>query len=486
MNARLAALLPALALTACTTVGPDFQPPSVAAPGRWDHWHGGDPSLAHTAEPAPELLRWGQLADPALQALMRRAEQGNPDVLTAALHLVQARVHRAQVEAHGAPQLASALEAARQRQSEHGSATRIANALPAGTRPGMVDALSAPHSLYQAGFDAAWELDLWGRVRRALEGADARVESSGAMLGYARLAVRAEVAREYAALRTIQRQRRLLQAQVGVAEDVLHLQQVRIAAGLEDHGATAKQRGMLAQLRAREPVLLQEEAAAVNRLTLLLGEVPGALQRELNDAPGDTSWAVRLPVQPGLPSTLALRRPDIQAALASLHAATAAIGLAVADLYPRITLTGSLGLEALSTSDLASWGARQWRIGPSLSLPLFDGSRRRATVTLRELEQQEAAVRFQRTVLQAWHEVDGALSAYNAAKRQHGDARARVEAAGEALELAQHRFRGGLSDELSVLQARQALAQAEMAESEVLGSAATAWIALAKALAVQD
>jgi outer membrane protein TolC len=155
------------------------------------------------------------------------------------------------------------------------------------------------------------------------------------------------------------------------------------------------------------------------------------------------------------------QRPDVQAAEARLHAATARIGVAVADLYPRITLGLSLGVETLDAGKFGDWGSRQWSLGPSLQLPIFDNGRRRATVELRKLEEQEAAIDFQKTVLQAWHELDDALTAY-AAERQRGQALAAKEASARAtLELAATRARRGLSDQLPVLQAQRALLQVQ-------------------------
>jgi outer membrane protein TolC len=150
-------------------------------------------------------------------------------------------------------------------------------------------------------------------------------------------------------------------------------------------------------------------------------------------------------------------RPDIQAAEARLQAATARIGVAVADLYPRITLGLSLGTESLEAGKFGEWGSRQWSLGPSLQLPLFDNGRRRASVELSKLEEQQAAVAFQQTVLKAWHEMDDALSAYAAERQRRHALGAREASARSTLELAATRARRGLSDQLPVLQAQRAL-----------------------------
>src|SRR5690606_12985730 len=158
-------------------------------------------------------------------------------------------------------------------------------------------------------------------------------------------------------------------------------------------------------------------------ITLLAGMRPGELNAELapwaDGGPAQAGWTLPPSLALGLPSTLALRRPDIRAALARLHAATADIGVAIADLYPPIPLGASFGLESVSSGRVGEWGSRQWGIGPSLSLPIFDQGRRRATVQLRRLQEQEAAVAYQRTVLDAWHEIDAALAGYAAELARH-------------------------------------------------------------------
>ncbi len=188
----------------------------------------------------------------------------------------------------------------------------------------------------------------------------------------------------------------------------------------------------------------------MNRITLLAGAAPGALSTELADtSTGDTLDAPALPALTlGLPAELARRRPDIAAAEAQLHAATARIGVAVADLYPRVTLGAGFGCESVGSERFGEWGSRQWHVGPSISLPIFDNGRRRATIELRELQQQEAAVAFQQTVLKAWHEIDSALNAYAAegqrqvelAERERRGSRDALGAGGGSLQGRAHRL----------------------------------------------
>jgi NodT family efflux transporter outer membrane factor (OMF) lipoprotein len=463
--ARPLAALFALALGGCTTVGPDFDPSTPAAPPDWSAWHGGAPELL-AQRPAPGLPGAPAFGDPVLRTLLARAGAANHDLQTAALRFAQSRAQARIAAAQGGLQLNASAGVARQRQSESGASTRLLDVIAPANRDQLVTALSEPFNLYQAGFDASWELDLWGRVRRSVEAADAGSAAAAAALDAVRLSVAAELARHYFTLRGVQRQAGLLRAELAAAEETLELASARAEGGIGTDIDLARQRGQVADLRARLPGLLAQEAEAANQVTLLAGERPGALRAELAARAAEPE-ALGLPdLAPGLPSELAARRPDIRAAEARLHAATAGIGIARAELYPRITLGGRFGLESVAGGRFGDWGSRQWSIGPSLMLPLFDQGRRRAAVELRELEQQEAAVAYQRTVLKAWHEVDTALSAYSAAQqRQHG-LDAKVVAGRAALALARANYAGGLSDLLPELDARRVLLQAQREQAQ--------------------
>ena len=229
------------------------------------------------------------------------------------------------------------------------------------------------------------------------------------------------------------------------------------------------------------PPLLAQEAASANQIALLLGERPGALQAEL--VPRDAGARTALPdLALGLPSEVALRRPDIRTAEAHLHGATANIGIAKANLYPSIRLGAKFGFESYLSGEFSDWGSRTWSIGPSLNLPIFDHGRRTATVQLRELQQQEAAVNYQKTVLKAWQEIDDALSAYRAEQQQAQELKARSDAAGDAYRLAQARYDGGISDFTAVLDAQRSYLQArrDLVSSE--GRLNTRYVTVNKAI----
>jgi NodT family efflux transporter outer membrane factor (OMF) lipoprotein len=461
-----ALIIPAALLAGCAAMGPDYQAPAPAAPVTWQDWRSGKSpagdAVAIGTAPLSEQW-WTQFGDPALDRLQARAAQASPDLRTAALRFAQSRMRRVTVAAQRGPVLDVNAAATRQRQSEYSAGTRLLDVVAPSNRQELVSVLSSPYTLYQGGFDASWELDLWGRVRRSIEAADADVGNAAALLDEVRLAVASELARDYFELRLTQQQRDLLDQDVAAARDSLSLLQARARGGLIDDLDVTRQRGQLADLESRVPVLRAQETALINQIGLLVDARPGELDAMLAAHPAASlaTLPARLPdLALGLPSQVALRRPDIRAAEARLHAATADIGVAVADLYPRITLGATFGYESYEGGRFGEWSTHTWTIGPSLSLPVFDQGRRRATVVLRELAQQEAAVSYQQTVLKAWQEIDDGLTGYDAERRRNARLREKEKASRDAYDLAQARYARGLTDFLVQLDAERTWVQA--------------------------
>lgn len=477
------ALLPialALVLQGCAA-GPDFVRPEAAAPAEWTQWRDVDAALQVESSTAALRADWWTLfSDPVLDDLQRRALKASPDLQTAALHFAQARTQRGMVAAQRGVDVNLSGGATRQRQSEHGAGTRMLD-IVSGDNATLKQLLAEPFTLYQAGFDASWELDLWGRVRRSIEAADADVAQQAALLDMARLSVASEVVRNYVALRGAQRQVLLANEDAAALEERLSLLQARVDGGIDHHLDLDRQQADLAAVRARLPGLLAEERAAGNALALLLGERPGALDMQL--APTQAGAEDRLPdLSLGLPSEVALRRPDIRAAEARLHQATASIGIARAELYPSIRLGARFGYESYLSGEFSDWGSRTWSVGPSLNLPLFDHGRRKRTVQLRELQQQEAAVAYQKTVLQAWHDIDDALNGYAAARHQRGQLQLREQATLDAYRIAQARYDAGLIDFLTVLDSRRSYLQTRRDLADCEAQLRSRFIAVNKAL----
>ncbi len=337
-----------------------------------------------------------------------------------------------------------------------------------------------PFDIYQGGFDASWEVDLWGRVRRSVESSTATSVASEEAQRDALLEGLAEVARDYIELRGTQQQLQIAGDNVKIAQQNLSLTQQRAAGGVTTDLDVAQASAQLRTTLAEIPTLEQQEAAQINALSFLLGQPPNALRTDLDVPHPVPPVPSRVPV--GIPSELARRRPDIREAEAKLHAATADIGVAQAAFYPTLNLTASIGLQSLQWSHAFDLTSNQYAAGPGLTIPLFEGGRLRATLQLREAQQEEAALSYQKTVLQAWQEIDNALTAYQAEQARRDQLAQAVTDNKHALALAQERYAQGVSDFLDVLTAQRSLlaTQQELARSTTIVS--TNLVALYKAL----
>ena len=472
----------AAALSGCASGAPPYVKAQPPAPADWTTWRAGDETLRGTGgitEALPENW-WAPFEDPILDQLQTLAVAVSPDLQTAALHFAQSRVQRLTVSAQRGPQANVTGAATAQRQSEFGAGIRLIDAIGA-DRDKIVPLIAEPYGFYQVGFDASWELDLWGRIRSSVEQADADVVRQGALLDLARVSLASDVARSFFEVRTTQRQSRVTREEIAAMEDRLSIIEAQVEGGLFDELFLERQRADLAALKSQLPPLLAREAAAGNEIALLVGERPGALQNRLTALPTDRA-AILPDLTLGLPSELASRRPDIAAAEARLRAATAGIGIARAQLYPSIRLGARFGSESYLGTEFLSWGSRLWSIGPSFDLPIFDRGRRKSVVQLRELEQQEAAVAYQRTVLAAWKEIDDALTGYTAEQQQRTELAAREQSARRAYDLAQARYDGGAVDYVAVLDSQRSYLQARFDLAGSDGRLLTRYVAINRAL----
>lgn len=480
MRRLLPACLMLLGPLGACTLGPDWHRPVATAPADFAQWHAGGADLRAplgdaALSPAPW---WQSYGDATLDALETRALAANPDLRQAMLAFAGARLTRQQTAAAAAPLLDAKAGISRQRQSENGASTRLFDTIGAGNRDRLAQALAEPFTLWQGGFDAGWEPDLWGKARRATEAADAGVAERAALLAQTQQVIAGEVAQDLAELRAARRALTLARADIADARERLDLDTARVAQGIGSGIDLERERAALAASEAQIPALSARAAADENALTLLLGQNPGTLPPIADMAtPALPDLAL------GLPGDLALRRPDILAAEARLHAATARIGVARADLYPAIRLGAGFDLDSYRSSHLFDWGSRSWSIGPSLDLPLFDGGRRKAVLHLRETEQQEAALAWEDTVLKAWHEIDNALSAYAAQRQMLADLTTRDRAARAALDLVTARQAAGAAAWTDVLDARHAANAAARDLSDATARLIAAHVAVQMAIA---
>ena len=436
---------------------------------------------------------WKQFNDPELTSLVRRVAAGNLDVRAATFRLAQSRAQRGITAADQFGQLNGNSSYTRQLVSKQGVVSAIGSGGGAGGgspgtqsnglggRQGSFPSGGGipPFDLFQGGFDASWELDLWGRVRRSVESADATLEASTEARRSQLLSSIAEVARDYVQLRGTQSTLQITRDNLASAQESAMLTGERFKGGLATDLDVANAQQQVEATAANIPQLEQQEAQSINAIGLLLGMPPAALRAELSPRKPVPPVPPRVPV--GLPSELAQRRPDIRQAEAQLHAATADIGMAKADFYPRLTLSGSVALQALQVKNLG-WSAGTYSFGPSLTIPIFEGGRLRRTVELREAAQQEAAINYQRTVLQAFTDVDNALVAYAAEQRRRTRLAAQAVQSRRALNLAQSRFRQGLSDFLEVLTAQRTLLSSEQQLSDSTATVSANLVSLYKAL----
>jgi NodT family efflux transporter outer membrane factor (OMF) lipoprotein len=484
-----AGLAGAAVLTGCT-VGPDFKQPTWMSPASW--FAGPKEALRRPPSvPVQEPIDvewWTLFHDPILTGLEKRVAGENLDIKVAEARFAESRAQLSSARSALFPTLQGNASYVRELASDNGVFALIPSAAGAsaanGTATNSAGALLGsglkPFDIYQGGFDASWEVDLWGGIRRSVEAATANTEASNEARRSVLLSSLAEVARDYMLLRGVQTELRIAHDNVGYARQSLNLTQQRAAGGVTTDLDVANASAQLRTTLATIPNLEQQEAQLINALSLLLGQPPNALRTELATPKLVPPIPPRVPV--GLPSELARRRPDIRQAEAQLHAATANIGVAQANFYPSLNLTGSFGLQSLQFGSLFNLTSKQYALGPGLTIPIFEGGQLRAALHLNQAQQQEAAINFQKTVLQAWHDVDNALIAYKAEQTRRDQLSQAVNDNQHALVLAQSRYQQGVADFLSVLVVEQALLAAQLQLADSTTTVSADLVALYKAL----
>ncbi len=410
---------------------------------------------------------WMLFNDAVLEDLELRAQVENLDLQIASERIEQSRAQLGIASSELLPTLDTNASYAREALSGNGKFAALG-------------APTTPQNFWQVGFDAGWEIDLWGRARRAREGAVASLEATFYDREAARVALSAEVARTYLQLRGIQSQLDIAQQNLNIADRSLKLAESRERNGVATRFETSSARAQMAAIQAAIPELIQNRNMMMNALALLLGEKPRSLDALLNKAIPLPSLPNDIPV--GVPSELAQRRPDIQRAEAQLHAATAAIGVAKADFYPRIGLRGRIGVEAFDSGDLSGWDSRFFSIGPTVYLPIFQGGKLTQRLALTETRQKSVAIAYRQTVLQAWHEIDNALDACAAQRNRHAQLIISYEQNKVALQAAERGYQEGAADYLSVLIAQRSLLASQSNLNTSATSGTLALVNLYKAL----
>jgi multidrug efflux system outer membrane protein len=450
-----------LSLSACK-VGPNYEPPVTSIPDRYA-WT--DPE--QTNPPAEPATWWRLFHDPVLDDLMARASVANFDLRIAAEQIVQYQAMYGVASADRFPDINAMASYSRER-------------TPSGdlSVPGFADA--GANNDWVLGLDASWEIDLFGRIARAIEASQGDLQAIIEDWRYAMVTVRAEVATTYIDIRTTQARLNALQANLGAQRRFVELLEQQYRAGTTTESAVSQAAATLASDEALVPemtALLSQQTAA---LAVLLGVTPGTLAEAL-PAVGE------IPVPPGevavgIPADLIRRRPDIRAAERTLAAATARIGEAKAELYPKLSLTGQFGFTSISFSDLFDWSSRAYAAGPAFSWNLFNAGRFQSLVDRQESITRQALLSYEQTVIGAIGEVESSLIVFICAVQQRTDWYAAVGQARQAYRLTRQQYEHGVTDLFSVLTAQQTLLTAEDSLAQSQGLAAQSLVLVYRAL----
>jgi len=463
----LAILAPSLLVLAGCTVGPDYKRPAL--PPTASSWMESDATGPEATGPV-DAQWWKAFGDPELDRLVAMAIASAPDLREAEARLAEARAGRDAAAGGALPQVEAKGSATRNRLSENGQ-------IPIGNFPGF----QRDFSLFDLGFDASWEIDLWGRNRRQVEAAGARVEAAEWSKRDVTLAIIAETARNYVELRAAQAQLKEALAQQASLEDLARLTRMRFAAGEDTRQAAEDAAGQAANAKGAAAQAEAAVATAAYRIATLLGKPPEDVVPGLKDS------VAPVPLPPatiamGIRSQLLERRPDVRAAERQLAAATADIGVATADLYPRFSLLGSVGQQGRSVDDLASSASTRFSVGPSFSWPIFSAGRIRAQIRQSDARADAAAARYEKAVTGALSDSESAANRWSRARVAREQAEAAVASASTAFDLATLRFKSGEDNRLQLDQAHIRLAQAHERLAQLASGESQAAVALYKAL----
>jgi multidrug efflux system outer membrane protein len=394
---------------------------------------------------------WKVFHDPRLDSLIERALVGSHDLRIATARLREARAQRSAAFWDLGPTVDAQASFRDNRLSKN------AQAFP--------DAEVNTH-LYDANFDAGWELDIFGGKRRAWEAARAGVAASEEDRRDVLVSVLAEVARNYMEVRGFQRRLAIARTNIASQQTALKLTQERFKGGVSGELDVTQAAGLLAGTQSQLPTLEASLKQAMHRLGVLLGQEPDALVKDLSQEAPIPITPPEVPV--GLPSELLRRRPDVRRAEQLLAGATARIGVQTAELFPKFSLFGTAGLQSLSASDWFANDSRFWSVGPTVSWRLLDFGRIRSQIQAANAREEQALAAYEKAVLTSLEDVENALVAYTKEKERYRSLQEQVDATRRAVELAKERYTKGVADFLNVLDAERSsyLAEDNLVQSE--------------------
>ena len=444
----------------CAPVGPNYVKPDMEADGEWNSPL--NDGLID-APPAPDTMArwWESLNDPVLSNLMSLSLDGSLDLREARSRVREARARRGISEADLFP----AVDASGS--YSHGKSSENAGS-------------GSESHMYSAGFDAGWEIDVFGGVRRSIEAADANLEASREDFYGVLVSLFGEIAFNYIEARTYQTRIRVAEGNIGIQEETYDLTRSRFEAGLIGELAVQQALYNLESTRARIPALRSGLEASKNRLAVLVGERPGAVHKMMQESKP-------IPVPPlsvavGTPAETLRNRPDIKQAERLLAAQSANIGVALAELYPKFRLSGSIGLDSIHSKRLFNYDSHSWNIAPGVSWNVFDAGAIRRNIEVQTAVEEQLLARYETTILEALEEVENALVAYAEEQLRREHLIAAREAAHKAMLLSKDRFMAGLVDFSDVLIAQASLLSFEDQLAESDGTVTSNFIKLYKAL----
>ena len=439
--------LSSLCFSGCT-VGPDYHPPQTATRLHWSEpLAGGETNATATA-----TEWWKNFNDMEMDSLIARAVQSNLDLRVAVGRVREARAQYGVASADLWPTLDTSASYARSLQSK--------NQPLIGSLPSFVEQqIPFENNVYQAGFDASWEIDVFGGKRRALQASSAQYAASQFSRRDVLVSLLGDVAQSYIDLRGYQQRLAIARENIDAQEKSLGITRDRFAKGLASELDVDQASAVLATTRADVPTLESSIQTSMHRVEVLLGQHPGSLQAELGPSAAIPPTPPLVPV--GVPSDLLLRRPDIREAERQLAAATANIGVAKADLFPKFNLTGSYGLDSISTSDFFTAKSQNWSVGPTVQWRIFDAGRIRANIRVQNALQEQALATYEKTVLTAFEEVENNLVSYAKEQDRRRSLQDAVLSNKRSLEVSQRQYANGLTDFLHVLDAERSLFSAQ-------------------------
>jgi len=447
-----------LAMTGCTKVGPDYVQHDMKVPVGWKQPP--DPALIPTKV---EIKNWWTVFnDPMLTRLIEQASKSNLDVKVAVIRVKEARARLGVVAGEQFPVVDIRGNVTRERTSEN-------MGIP-GTR----------ETNYLGGFDASWEIDLFGRIARSIEAETAEYEATDEDRIDVMVTVYAEVAQTYLKVRSSQACMVAARGNIESQKEVLKLTRSRFKYGLTTDLDVSQAEQVLSNSEAQLPPLRIDLAQAINTLGVLLGRAPGTLHKELS-----VIKPIPMPSKEatiGVPADLLRQRPDIRGAERRLAAQTARIGVATADLYPTLSLPGYLGFGSISAGKFFNAGSSAFNIGPALNWNVFDGGRIRNQIKVEDALTEQALLNYEITVLDALNEVENAMVAYIEKRIQFEALQRSIKASRRALKLSTRLYKDGLKDFQNVMDAQRQLFNVENQAVKVKGTSVVNLVKLYKAL----